>query len=146
MHVQNSLAPTQEQIQGFFDPNATGPIYMLNLLKFKARAQYKDGRDSELTGAQAYALYGAEVSKILAQQGGGGMFKADVTRLVLGEVEALCDAVAIAMYPNRQAMVTMMQSQEYQAIHHHREAGLAGQLNIETTNANGIWLDGSGFA
>jgi uncharacterized protein (DUF1330 family) len=146
MHVQNSLAPTQEQIQGFFDPNATGPIYMLNLLKFKARAQYKDGRDSELTGAQAYALYGAEVSKILAQQGGGGMFKADVTRLVLGEVEALWDAVAIAMYPNRQAMVTMMQSQEYQAIHHHREAGLAGQLNIETTNANGIWLDGSGFA
>ncbi len=146
MHVQNSLAPTQEQIQGFFDPTATGPIYMLNLLKFKARAQYKDGRDSELTGAQAYALYGAEVSKILAQQGGGGMFKADVTRLVLGEVEALWDAVAIAMYPNRQAMVTMMQSQEYQAIHHHREAGLAGQLNIETTNANGIWLDGSGFA
>jgi uncharacterized protein (DUF1330 family) len=146
MHVQNSLAPTQEQIQGFFDPNATGPIYMLNLLKFKARAEYKDGRDSELTGAQAYALYGAEVSKILAQQGGGGMFKADVTRLVLGEVEALWDAVAIAMYPNRQAMVTMMQSQEYQAIHHHREAGLAGQLNIETTNANGIWLDGSGFA
>ena len=146
MHVQNSLAPTQEQIQGFFDPNATGPIYMLNLLKFNARAQYKDGRDSELTGAQAYALYGAEVSKILAQQGGGGMFKADVTRLVLGEVEALWDAVAIAMYPNRQAMVTMMQSQEYQAIHHHREAGLAGQLNIETTNANGIWLDGSGFA
>ncbi|MBT7333770.1 MAG: DUF1330 domain-containing protein [Gammaproteobacteria bacterium] len=146
MHVQNSLAPTQEQIQGFFDPNATGPIYMLNLLKFKARAQYKDGRDSELTGAQAYALYGAEVSKILAQQGGGGMFKADVTRLVLGEVEALWDAVAIAMYPNRQAMVTMMQSQEYQAIHHHREAGLAGQLNIETTNANGIWLDCSGFA
>lgn len=146
MHVQNSLAPTQEQIQGFFDPNATGPIFMLNLLKFKARAQYKDGRDSELTGAQAYALYGAEVSKILAQQGGGGMFKADVTRLVLGEVEALWDAVAIAMYPNRQAMVTMMQSQEYQAIHHHREAGLAGQLNIETTNANGIWLDGSGFA
>ncbi len=146
MHVQNSLAPTQEQIQGFFDPNAIGPIYMLNLLKFKARAQYKDGRDSELTGAQAYALYGAEVSKILAQQGGGGMFKADVTRLVLGEVEALWDAVAIAMYPNRQAMVTMMQSQEYQAIHHHREAGLAGQLNIETTNANGIWLDGSGFA
>ena len=65
---------------------------------------------------------------------------------MLGEVEELWDRVAIAMYPNRQAMIEMMQSAEYQAIHHHRDAGLAGQLNIETTDAAGLWLDADGIS
>ena len=73
------------------------------------------------------------------------MFNAKVERLMLGEVEELWDAVAIAMYPSRQAMIEMMQSDAYQAIHQHREAGLAGQLNIETTDAVGLWLGASGF-
>ncbi|XOV84884.1 MAG: DUF1330 domain-containing protein [bacterium] len=145
MQVENKLSPNEDQIKGFFTPGAEGPIYMLNLLKFKDKAEYADGRKTNLSGAEAYALYGAAVSKILIDLGGGGMFNAQVERLMLGEVEELWDAVAIAMYPNRQAMIEMMQSQEYQAIHHHREAGLAGQLNIETTNARGIWLGDSGI-
>jgi uncharacterized protein (DUF1330 family) len=145
MQVENKLTPSQEQIQGFFEPGADGPIYMLNLLKFKEKAEYEDGRETDLTGAEAYALYGAAVSKILINLGGGGMFNAKVERLMLGEVEELWDTVAIAMYPNRQAMMDMTQSPEYQAIHHHRVAGLAGQLNIETTSAAGIWLGGTGL-
>ena len=134
MEVNNKVSPSGEQIKGFFEPGAEGPIYMLNLLKFKDKAEYQDGSETDLTGAQAYARYGAEVSKILIKLGGGGMFNAKVERLMLGEVEDLWDMVAIAMYPSRQAMIDMMQSEEYQAIHHHRDAGLAGQLNIETTN------------
>jgi uncharacterized protein (DUF1330 family) len=133
MQVENKVTPSEDQIKGFFEPGADGPIYMLNLLKFKEKAEYVDGRKTDLTGAEAYALYGAEVSKILINLGGGGMFNAKVERLMLGEVEDLWDTVAIAMYPSRQAMIEMMQSEEYQAIHHHRDAGLAGQLNIETT-------------
>ena len=37
------------------------------------------------------------------------MFDAKVERLMLGEVEELWDRVAVAMYPNRQAMIAMMQ-------------------------------------
>jgi uncharacterized protein (DUF1330 family) len=145
MQVENKVTPSKDQIKGFFEPGADGPIYMLNLLKFKEKAEYADGRKTDLTGAEAYALYGAEVSKILVNLGGGGMFNAKVERLMLGEVEDLWDTVAIAMYPSRQAMIEMMQSEEYQAIHHHRDAGLAGQLNIETTNAGGLWIGNSGF-
>ena len=143
MEVNNKVTPSKEQVKGFFEPGSEGPIYMLNLLKFKEKAEYEDGRKTDLTGAQAYALYGSAVSKILISLGGGGMFSAKVERLMLGEVEELWDSVAIAMYPNRQAMINMMQSEEYQAIHHHRDAGLAGQLNIETTNPGGMWLGGS---
>jgi len=145
MKVENKVTPSDAQIKGFFEPGAEGPIYMLNLLKFKKKAEYEDGRETDLSGAEAYALYGAAVSKILINLGGGGMFNAKVERLMLGEVEQLWDTVAIAMYPNRQAMIEMMQSEEYQAIHHHRDAGLAGQLNIETTNAAGLWLGAGGF-
>ncbi|REJ64443.1 MAG: DUF1330 domain-containing protein, partial [Proteobacteria bacterium] len=59
----------------------------------------------------------------------------DVSRLMLGEVEDLWDTVAIAQYPSRAAMLEMMQLPEYQEISVHREAGLEGQLNIETCNA-----------
>ncbi|MCB1645606.1 MAG: DUF1330 domain-containing protein [Pseudomonadales bacterium] len=145
MQVKNSVTPTESQIKGFFEPGPEGPVYMLNLLKFKEKAEYADGRATDLTGAEAYALYGEAVSGILARLGGGGMFNARVERLMLGEVEELWDRVAIAMYPSRQAMLEMMQSAEYQAIHHHRDAGLAGQLNIETTNAGGLWLADKGF-
>jgi uncharacterized protein (DUF1330 family) len=143
MEVNNKVTPSEEQIKGFFEPGADGPIYMLNLLKFRDKAEYEDGRETDLSGAEAYALYGAAVSKILVNLGGGGMFNAKVERLMLGEVEELWDSVAIAMYPTRQAMIEMIQSEEYQAIHHHRNAGLAGQLNIETTNPGGVWLGGS---
>ncbi len=55
---------------------------------------------------------------------------------MLGEVEELWDAVVIAWYPSRETMLKMIQSDEYQSIHIHREAGLAGQLNIETIKAD----------
>ena len=135
MEVVNKVTPSQEQIEGFMAPGHNGPIYMLNLLKFKEKAVYKDGRENELTGQEAYALYSRGVMKTLATVGGKLVFSGDVSRLMLGEVEDLGDTVAIAQYPSRASMLEMMQLPEYQEISVHREAGLAGQLNIETCNA-----------
>lgn len=143
MEVTNRVTPSPEQIKGFFEPGGEGPIYMVNLLKFKKKAEYEDGRETDLMGAEAYHLYGEAVSEILTKIGGGSVFSGKVERLMLGEVEELWDMVAIAMYPSRQAMMDMMQSKEYQAIHHHRDAGLAGQLNIETTNPGTLWSGGN---
>ncbi len=135
MKVTNSLAPNDEQLAGFLQEPEKGPIYMVNLLKFREKAQYPDGSDAELSGQEAYARYGAAVAQVITTFGGGIVFMGEVSRLMLGEAEELWDQVAIAWYPSRQAMLDMMQSEEYQAIHVHRDAGLAGQLNIETVNA-----------
>jgi hypothetical protein len=140
MKVENSVVPNAEQLGGFAQPGPDGPLYMVNLLKFKERAEYEDGRETDLTGEQAYALYGAGVVKLLADVGGAPMFSADVERLMLGEVEDLWDKIAIAMYPSRAAMMQMMQMPEMAEIGVHRAAGLAGQLNIETAGASGVWL------
>ena len=140
MEVVNKVAPTEEQMKGFLEPGREGPIYMLNLLKFKETAEYADGRETDLSGAEAYAIYGQEVIQHLQRVGGAPMFSAGVERLMLGEVEELWDAAAIAMYPSRKAMLEMISSPEYQASALHREAGLAGQLNIELVEPSGAWL------
>lgn len=140
MEVVNKVAPTEEQMKGFLEPGRDGPIYMLNLLKFKEKAEYADGRETVLSGAEAYAIYGQEVIQHLQKVGGAPMFSAGVERLMLGEVEELWDTAAIAMYPSRKAMLEMIMSPEYQASALHREAGLAGQLNIELVEPIGAWL------
>ena len=132
MEVHNAITPTSEQIEGFLAPNAAGPIYMVNLLKFKAHAEYEDGRETSLSGREAYMLYATEVAKVITLVGGKLTFGGEVKRLMLGEVEELWDQVAIAMYPSRAAMFEMIQLPEYAEISVHRTAGLAGQLNIET--------------
>jgi uncharacterized protein (DUF1330 family) len=137
MKVENAVVPTEAQMKGFFENDHGKPISMVNLLKFKEKAEYPEDHElhgKEMSGAEAYAIYGAEVTKLVIGLGGEMRFFGEVQRLMLGEVEELWDQVAIATYPSRQAMVDMMMSEEYNAIHAHRDAGLAGQLNIETTD------------
>ena len=132
MKVENKVTPNEDQINGFLEDPEIGPISMVNLIKYKNNAIYEDGRDTNLSGEAAYGLYAAEVVKLVEKYGGEFVFAGKVSRLMLGEVEELWDAVAIAKYPNRKAMLDMTMDPEYQKIHVHRDAGLEGQLNIET--------------
>lgn len=140
MQVINKLYPDEAQIQGFLEPGPEGPICMVNLLKFRPRAEYDDGRESQLTGREAYDLYVAGVTDLLADVGGYLGFDGKVERLALGEVEELWDAVGLAVWPSRKVMLEVMQSEAMQALSVHRAAGLAGQLNIETSDFGGKWV------
>ncbi|HTZ69209.1 MAG TPA: DUF1330 domain-containing protein [Acetobacteraceae bacterium] len=134
MQFRNELYPSSEaQMAAMREAGPKGPIVMVNLLKFKARAEYPDGCATALSGQEAYAIYGAAVTKLVAGVGGRVLFMADVTFLSIGQAEPLWDQVALAEYPDRAALVRMAMSEEYQEIAVHRAAGLAGQLNIETT-------------
>jgi uncharacterized protein (DUF1330 family) len=132
MLVKNALYPEAEQAKAFFGAAENGPFVMVNLLKFKPKAEYADGSDTQLTGAQAYARYGAAVAELVIGLGGRIRYSGQVTGLMLGEVGELWDAVALAEYPSLAAFRAMVASPEYRAIEHHRSAGLAGQLNIRT--------------
>ena len=135
MEVINEVLPTSsERIKEMMEPGPEGPIYMINLLKIKEHAEYEDGRDTKLTGYEAYQIYGKGVAQLLPKYGGEVFFMGDVTFLSLGQVEELWDEVAIAKYPDRGSLVQMTSSKEWQALAVHRAAGLAGQLNIETVD------------
>lgn len=138
MNVHNAVMPPIEQAIEFFGAPEDGPFVMVNLLKFRPTAEYEDGAEAHLTGAEAYARYGMEVTKLVESLGGRIRYSGRVTGLLLGEVEELWDAVALAEYPSIEAFRTMAISPEMHAIEHHRMAGLAGQLNIRTRPGQGF--------
>jgi hypothetical protein len=140
MEFVNKLYPDQDQLAGFLDPASQGPIGMVNLLRFKDKAEYDDGRETTLSGREAYDLYAQGVTELLAEVGGYLGFVGDVERLVVGEVDDLWDAVAVAYYPSRKAMMDMMQLDGMQELAQHRAAGLLGQLNLETVGMTGDWM------
>ena len=102
MDVRNEVFPSDPaRMTQMLEKGPDGPIFMVNLLKFKEKAEYDDGRETDLSGRDAYMIYGRAVADILPKFGGRAVFAADVTFLALGEVEELWDEVAIAMYPTR---------------------------------------------
>ena len=131
----NAVRPTALQIAGF----ALGddePFLAVNLLTFKNKAEYADGRETNLSGKEAYAIYADEVIDHLAKVGAEPILAGDVQRLIFGEVDELWDVIAIVRYPSRKAMYKMATNKEYMESEKHREAGLAGQLNIEIKDSN----------
>lgn len=132
MRVDNAIFPSMEQATSFFAGPENGPFVMVNLLKFKDKAEYADGSDSDLSGAKAYARYGKAIQACLAAVGGRQIYAGNVTGMMIGEVEEQWDMIALVEYPSLSAMQKMMSSSEYKAIETHRKAGLAGQLNIRT--------------
>ena len=129
---KNALRPNPIQLAEF----ALGdddPILMVNLLKFKDKAEYEDGRATNLTGREAYEIYVTETREHLANVGAELILGGEVSGLLLGEVEELWDAFGVARYPSRKAMITMARNPAYIESEKHRAAGLAGQLNIEVS-------------
>ena len=131
MNVTNQLYPSSEQAKDFFMAPESGPFVMVNLLKFRPKADYPDGSDSDLSGFQAYQRYASEVVDQIKAVGGTTGYAGPVTGLMLGEVDELWDMVALVEYPSLAAMVAMLENPAYQKIAKHRSAGLAGQLNLK---------------
>ena len=130
MSTLNALDPTPEQIKAFLASNEDGkPVYMLNLLKFKEKATYKD--DENVSGRTAYSRYAKALSQMVEGQAGfGAIFGGNAQAWMIGQGEGEWDAVAIFTYPDATTMFETVSSDAYRKIHKHRRAGLAGQLLI----------------
>lgn len=141
MAVLNALDPTPQQIKAFLGhPKSGEPVFMVNLLKFKDKATYKDGED--VSGREAYGRYATAFGQMVKDAGidGGAIFGGNVNAWMIGagqgaDIKASeWDAVAIFRYPDAATMFKMVSSEDYRKIHKHRRAGLAGQLLISCDN------------
>ena len=119
-----SIEPTPEQLQRLASADDPGPIVMLNLLRFKDRADGIDAADG-ITGAEAYARYGVAVQEHLARVGGRLLIALDAKESVIGPVDGEWDVVLLAEYPSRQAFLEMTSDPAYLEVHGHRAAALA---------------------
>ncbi len=131
MKVENQVRPNPEQVRDFV-ASGDAPVVMVNLLKFRERARYEDGRETTLSGREAYQLYAQEMRKRVEGAGGRFLFGGRVEGLLLGDVEEVWDAVGLVEYPSPKTLLEIAGAPDFHEIEVHREAGLAGQLNITT--------------
>ena len=127
------IYPRPDQIQALLQSDLSGPISMLNLLKFKDRAEYEDGRDSDLSGREAYHLYGQQMAPFVESQGGRLLHSSAALLLMIGDGELEWDMVAIMQYPSKQDFAKIVGAPEVAEFAVHRTAGLAHQLLVACT-------------
>jgi uncharacterized protein (DUF1330 family) len=133
MDVENHVYPTASRVEALMADDSGRPVVMVNLLKFRTKAVYPDGRSTDLTGRQAYDLYAAAMQKVIEKNGGRLLFGGDVASLVIGEVGDLWDTCVLVEYPSAAAFAAIVTSPEVAEIGVHRAAGLEGQLLIRAT-------------
>jgi uncharacterized protein (DUF1330 family) len=133
MNYENAVYPTRERLMELANSKDPSPIVMLNLLKFKDVAEYKDGRAEKISGREAYMRYAEKMQLLVEGKGGRFIYMADLKQVVIGEVEGSWDVVALVEYPSAADFFAIAASPEVAEIGVHREAGLAGQLLILST-------------
>lgn len=101
-------------------PEDDGPVWMVNLMKYRAEAVYADGTKG-VSGREADDRY-APV-KILRDIGAEVTFFGDVVTTAWGD-GTMWDRVAVVKYPTRRSFIEMQNRQDFQAKHEHKDAGM----------------------
>ena len=110
----NAMAPTPEQLEAF-GALPDRPVVMVNLLKFKTGG-----------GAEEYAKYVSGLGPVFDKIGARILFSGQAATCFVGNGD--WDEVLLVEYPSPSTLLQMVRSEAYQAVVHHREAGLAGQI------------------
>jgi len=99
-----------------------GPVVMVNLVRFRDRAEYK--RYSELT------------MPLVKARGGTVLWAGEVEGAAFGDPEKdKWDYVVLVYYPSRAAFLDMMSSAEYEKANAHREAALEEHVILAATES-----------
>jgi uncharacterized protein (DUF1330 family) len=124
----SGITPNRDQARALADAPDDGPVVMLNLLKFKARADASDE-----SGADAYGRYGDAVVAMVERTGGRVLWSGRAEQVLIGDPEQDWDAVVLVQYPSRKAFLAMTSTPDYGEAHTHRERGLERTIVIACT-------------
>ena len=115
--------PTKERFGAFKEMDREGSIHMLNLVRFRERAVYPDGRD--VSGADAYRAYARESGPVLKRLGGRQVWIGKPELTLIGPTDETWDIAFIAEYPSVAAFVEMLRDPAYREAVKHRQAAVA---------------------
>lgn len=122
------IDPTEEGFRQFKALPRDTPIHMLNLLKYRERADYPSDHPNAgkgWSGKEAYREYGRTSGPIFARVGGEIVWRGRFEAMVTGPVEGEWDDGFIAAYPNAGAFFEMIKDPEYRKAVVNRTAALA---------------------
>ncbi len=129
------LTPTASQVERLAAVESDEPVIMLNLLRFKERA---DGIDEGVSGREAYARYGEGTAPFLAAVGGRVLSAVAAQQVVIGPEQDEWDVALLVEYPSREAFLRMASNPDYLAVHAHREAALEDSRLIACAAMDGV--------
>ena len=138
--MANYVDPEREQFEVFKSLPRDEPVMMLNMLKFRDKAAYEDGR--EATGAEAYAEYGRSSGPIFERVGGEIIWRGRPEVMVIGPADKQWDMMFIARYPTAGAFLEMVTDPDYRIAVKHRQAAVLDSRLIRTADVP----MGAGFA
>lgn len=122
------ISPTPESIAELMQRGLTGPLTMLNLLRFRAQADYSEtpklAPGKPISGEAAYQIYMEHVGPLFAAAGGKVILSGAAGALLIGPQDARWDQVLIARYPDLAAFIAMTQSPQYHEKAGHRTAAV----------------------
>lgn len=114
--------PTREQFARFKGLERGGPIHMLNLVRFRERAAYEDGRAA--SGEEAYDAYARASGPVFQRVGGRQRWVGRFELMVIGPESEHWHRVFVAEYPSFQAFVEMLRDPVYREAVKHRQAAV----------------------
>lgn len=106
------------------------PVFMVNLMKYRAVADYADGTHAARSGRDADAEYAP--TAILRKIGAETVFLADVERQILGDAPKW-DRFGIVKYPTRASFLAMRKRADFQEKHVPKEAGMEETIALACT-------------
>jgi hypothetical protein len=125
------IEPDEQQLAevvGLAGRAADGPVVMLNLNRYRERAQYEEevpgGAPADVSGHEAYMRYGVVAIAVLTRLGGKVLWQADARLTVVGDESDRYDEVVAVWYPSFAAFVALATDAEILAARPHRNAGL----------------------
>lgn len=107
------------------DPADDGPVWMVNLMKYREIADYADGRDASISGREADDRY-APIDSLTAV-GARPVFFGEVEQQLLGD-SPMWDRVGVVRYPTRRSFIEMQSLPSFQESHQHKDAGMASTI------------------
>ena len=125
-----AIYPTREQIEELMKGPADQPVIMINLLRFKPRA---DASEGDASGQEAYGRYAEQMRKVVESRGGRFIWVGRVDSMVIGEDDPGFHVVGLVEYPSRQKFLDIVGSDKVREISEDRAAGLESQWLLAAT-------------
>lgn len=128
--TDRSIDPTADQVRALRDAGVDRPVVMLNLLKFRERAQYAENSGHpDCSGEEAYQRYQHVFTVAVgATSRAEVLYDGPVEQVFIGMAgtpETDWDKVLLVRYPSAKDFLAMMANEEYRATGLvHRYAGL----------------------
>ncbi|MFN3232091.1 MAG: DUF1330 domain-containing protein [Alphaproteobacteria bacterium] len=117
-------APAPDQMKAFAEADWDGPLWMINMLKFKGQADYGNADEPARTGKEAYTHYGSLAGPFVEAVGGKPVTMLFPKHILIGDKAEDWDELLVVEYPSREAFLSMINDPAYQATAHHRTAAL----------------------